>query len=227
MPARRETGSVSVEARIRSLVARLEAIHGRPEPPAPRPCLDVLIACILSQHTSDANSGKAWRRLRSRFPRWDDVLGTPTEDIEDAIRVGGLAASKARAIKAMLQRVMELEGELSLDRLRAISDADARDSLLRLPGVGPKTAAIVLCFAMGRPFVPVDTHVHRVARRLGLIPPTMNADRAHEALRAAVPSDLAYSFHIALIRHGRRVCRARHAQCGTCAISDECERPDL
>lgn len=134
---------------------------------------------------------------------------------------------KARAIKGVLAAVLRDEGALSLERLRDLPTDEAWDMLTNLPGVGPKTAAIVLCFAMGRPVLPVDTHVHRVSRRLGLIAPGVGAAAAHEALGAAVPSETVYRFHVALIRHGRKTCRARRPACADCVVADLCRNPEL
>lgn len=209
-------------ARIPRLLDLLERAYGRAEPRAQAPCLDTLIACILSQHTSDVNSGRAYGRLRGRFGDWEDVERADPYEIEEAIRCGGLAPSKTRTIVGVLGAVRESFGTLSLERLHEMTDDAARAVLLGLPGVGPKTAAIVLCFAMGRPVLPVDTHVFRVAWRMGLVERRLGEARAHEALGALVPSDLVYRFHVGLIRHGRTTCRAQRPACDRCVIADMC-----
>ncbi len=207
---------------IGPIVERIEAVFGRPEPRDRSLCLDTLIACILSQHTSDANSGRAYANLVAAFPSWSLAASASEREIEDAIRCGGLARVKARTILGALNAVRNHEGMPDLEHLHALSDDDARNELLRLPGVGPKTAAIVLCFAMGRAVLPVDTHVFRVSWRLGLIERRLGEARAHEALGAIVPSELVYRFHVSLIRLGREVCRAAKPDCGRCPIGDMC-----
>jgi endonuclease-3 len=204
------------------MVERLEGVHGRAEHPGTSPALDMLIACILSQHTSDANSHRAYARLRERFASWADVAEADVGAVEEVVRCGGLGPTKARTIVRSLGAIRAAFGDLSLEPLRHMGNDEARAVLLRLPGVGPKTAAIVLCFAMGRPVLPVDTHVFRVAWRTGLVDRRMGEARAHEALGAVVPSDLVYRFHVCLIRHGRATCRARVPDCGACAIADMC-----
>lgn len=210
------------EDRIEALIAGLEAVHGVPDPMEPTPCLDMLIACILSQHTSDTNSHRAWLNLREAFPDWADLLDAPTAAVEEAIRPGGLARSKARFILGVVRHLVDQRGAPDLEYLYGMTDDEARRELMRLPGVGPKTAAIVLCFAMGRAALPVDTHVHRVSRRLGMIPDTMGEGPAHEALGRLVPSQLVYRFHMALIRHGRTICKARQPRCDICPVVSMC-----
>lgn len=208
---------------IREITARLERRYGVAEW-APRwSAEEELISCILSQHTSDVNSLRAFERLRQQYPTWEEVIEAPTDELADTIRCGGLADSKAPRIQAVLRQIREQEGRVCLDRLRALSDTQARDYLMRLPGVGPKTAAIVLCFALGRPVIPVDTHIFRVAWRLGLIERRIGEAKAHDVLQAMVPADLIYRFHVALIRHGRAVCRAPTPRCGECPLTDLCD----
>ncbi len=211
-----------MEMIIRNLVERLEAVHGRPVRREPAPCLETLVQCILSQHTSDRNSSAAYSHLRARFPTWRDILDSDDATVASVIRTGGLANSKARAIRRVLATIRDLEGDLTLERLRDLPTDQVLEYLLRLPGVGRKTAAIVLCFAMGRPVLPVDTHVHRVSRRLGLIPSGVSAEKAHDILGARVPKDLVYRFHVALIRHGRSICRARSPECHACVLAHGC-----
>jgi endonuclease-3 len=177
---------------------------------------------VLSQHTSDANSGRAFASLRRRFPTWEEVAGAPADEVADAIRVGGIANVKALRIRQILAAVEAREGRLDLGRLDTLSDTDATRYLRSLPGVGPKTAACVLLFSMQRPAFPVDTHVHRVASRLGLIGEKATADRAHVALGALVPAELRYELHVQLVRHGRRVCKPRLPTCSDCALFDLC-----
>jgi endonuclease III len=176
----------------------------------------------LSQATSDTNSGRAFAGLKERFPSWDAVLDAPTIAVADAIRPGGIADVKARRIQDILSEIESREGAPLLDRLNELSDEDAEAYLRSLPGVGPKTAACVLLFSLGRPAFPIDTHVHRVAGRLGLVRPDATAEAAHRELGPAVPPDIRYSFHVGLIRHGREICKPRLPRCSSCALFDLC-----
>jgi endonuclease-3 len=194
--------------------------------------LDELVATVLSQHTSDRNSERAFASLKERFPAWEDVLAAPAQEVADAIRMGGIADQKAVRIQRILAIVAEREGRLDLSRLHELDDDAVEAYLTSLPGVGHKTAACVLTFSMGRAAFPVDTHVHRVATRLGWAgtrapggrggAASATAARAHEVLRALVPADIRYDLHLALIAHGRRVCTARRPACETCAVCGLC-----
>ena len=177
---------------------------------------------LLSQATSDINSGRAYAGLKAHLPTWQEVLDAPIGVVADSIRAGGIAEVKSRRIKALLEEVRDREGRLDLERLHSMSDAEAFDYLCSFHGVGAKTAACVLAFSMGRPAFPIDTHVHRVTKRLGLIPNDTSADAAHRLLEPAVPPELRYEFHIQLIRHGREICKARHPRCGECVLLDLC-----
>ena len=181
-----------------------------------------LVLTILSQHTSDLNSEKAYQELRRRFSSWEAVLAANPEEVADAIWMGGLARIKAPRIQEMLRSVLELRGELDISFLRELPLAEAKAWLMGLPGVGPKTAAVVLCFSLGMPAFPVDTHVHRVAKRLGLIGPRVTAEEAHDLLEAAISPEQVYGFHVYLITHGRRVCKAQRPLCGQCALAHGC-----
>ncbi|MEX2375793.1 MAG: endonuclease III, partial [Dehalococcoidia bacterium] len=165
-----------------------------------------LVLTLLSQHTSDLNSGEAMHRLVERFPDWDAVLAAPVSEVEDAIRPGGLAPTKSKRLQALLGQVRERCPDWDLSHLDLMPLEEAKSWLTSLPGVGPKTAACVLLFALGRPALPVDTHVERVSKRLGLVPSKMPADKAHVALEAMVTADEVYAFHVDLIQHGRRTC---------------------
>jgi endonuclease-3 len=207
---------------IPRLLDRLEALHGRAERRLAVDPLDELVACILSQHTSDINTARAFEGLRRAFPSWEAVAQAPAESVADAIRCGGLADTKAPRIQAVLRAVAARFGRMDLADLDAWPTPEARAFLMGLPGVGPKTAAIVLCFAMGRPVLPVDTHVFRVSWQLGLVPKQAGEARAHDLLQPLVPDELVYRFHIALIRHGRAVCRAQRPRCGECPLASVC-----
>jgi endonuclease-3 len=181
-----------------------------------------LVLTILSQNTSDSNSGRAFMRLCRRFPVWEALLAAPVAEIEQAIAVGGLARTKAPRIKAALKAVHEKRGSFDLEFLRGLPLDEAKAWLRELKGVGPKTAACVLMFALGRPALPVDTHVHRVAQRLGYVPAKATAERAHDILEGMLAEDEIYAFHISLIKHGRRLCRAQRPLCGECPLLDGC-----
>ena len=182
-----------------------------------------LVLTILSQNTADINSFRAFTALRARYASWPDVLAAPTEELEMVLRPGGLAPTKSRRIQAVLAEVAAATGgSWDLSFLGQWPLEDARGWLIGLPGIGRKTAAIVLLFGFGRPAVPVDTHVHRVALRLGLIPPRTDVERAHLLLEAALQPDEMYPFHVELIRHGRDTCRAPRPICGLCPLTDIC-----
>ncbi len=181
-----------------------------------------LVSTILSQNTNDVNRDRAFERLRERFPTWEEVRDAPLEELVEAIRPAGLAPTKAPRIQEALRRIGAERGGISLDFLAGLPLEEAREWLLSLPGVGPKTAAIVLLFALGKPAFPVDTHVHRVARRLGIIPPRTSRKRAHELLEALVPPEIYYPLHLNLIAHGRAICHARNPECARCVLRDHC-----
>jgi endonuclease-3 len=181
-----------------------------------------LVGTILSQNTSDTNSGRAFTRLLARFPTWESLLGGDPTAIAEAIRVGGLARIKAPRIKAVAEEVWVRQGSFDLSFLAEMPLAEAKAWLRSLPGVGPKTAACVLLFALGRPALPVDTHVYRVAKRLGLVPPGMGAAEAHELLEGMLAPDEVYPFHMSLIKHGRRICKAQRPLCPRCVLAYGC-----
>lgn len=196
--------------------------YGEPERKTQRDPLSELIVTILSQNTADVNSHRAYRRLKERFPTWEQARQADEEEVADAIRVGGLANIKAPRIQNILDMLCEERGELSLDFLAAMPLEEARDYLLALPGVGPKTAACVLLFSLHRPALPVDTHVHRVSLRLGLVPAGTRAARAHSLLEEQLPPKLYYPFHLNVIEHGRTLCHARNPLCEECPLQERC-----
>ena len=185
--------------------------------------LSELVYTVLSQNTSDVNSHRAFQRLRAIFPNWQQVQEAPVDDIARAIQIGGLAQIKAPRIKDILSRIVQERGYLDLAFLADMDTAEARAWLRRLPGVGAKTAAIVLLFALGQPALPVDTHVHRVTRRLGLIGERDSAEKAHDILEALLPPEDYYDFHVNVLTHGRRVCTARSPRHADCVLSDLCQ----
>lgn len=219
----------AIEARpdapdFRSVLRGLGQDQGPVRPKARPPILDELIATVLSQHTSDHNSERAFTALRERFGSWEAVAAATDQAVADAIRSGGMAEQKAPRIRRILATVQAREGAADLSRLQTLDDAAVREYLTSLPGVGPKTAACVLLFSMGRPAFPVDTHVHRVAGRLGWIPPGAGAARAQDLLEELVPEEIRYPLHLALVTHGRRVCRARAPRCEGCVLHAGCPR---
>ena len=178
---------------------------------------------VLSQHTSDTNTERAFAGLKQRFSVWSQVVAADPTEVADAIRPGGLADTKAVRIQAILSTIEEREGSLDLARLNELDDDEVDAYLVSLPGVGPKTSACVLLFSMGRDAFPVDTHVHRVALRLGLVPAETTADRAHRLLLPAIAPELRYELHMQLIRHGREICKAARPLCTECTLFDLCE----
>jgi len=190
------------------------------------PRLDVvseLVLTILSQNTADTNSFRAFTALRARYDSWEAVLEAPTEELVEVIRPGGLAPTKAPRIQHVLAEVHAATGGTwDLSFLAALPLVEARDWLVALPGIGRKTAAIILLFNYGRPALPVDTHVHRVATRLGMLPPRTPLERAHDLLEEVLQPDEVYPFHVELIRHGRDTCRAPRPICGLCPLTDAC-----
>ena len=185
--------------------------------------LDELILTVLSQNTSDTNRDRAWTELRQAYSGWEEVRKEGPERLAATIRPAGLAEQKGRTILRILDLLSD-GSPPSLDHLQRMSDDEAIDYLTDIKGVGLKTAACVLCFSLGRPIMPVDTHVHRVARRLGWVSATATRDAAHAELNALVPPDLRFSLHVQLIRHGRSTCRARRPDCGRCELAGICPR---
>jgi endonuclease-3 len=208
--------------RIRAIHDRLAKRFGPLAPPRAADPLDELVLTVLSQHTSDLNAERACADLRAAFPTWRDVVRADEAAVADAIRSGGLANTKAPRIQTILREVREREGAYALDRLRELSDADARAYLTSLPGIGPKTAAVVLSFALGRDAIPVDTHVHRTTRRLGIVPASASAERADRLLHDLVPVGLRTPLHVGLIRLGREICKAPVPRCRACPLRDLC-----
>lgn len=201
----------------------LEAEYGKPEWVIHHPPLDEFVLTILSQNTTSVNCRRAFDNLRVTFPTWDDVRTAAVDEIAESIRAGGLADVKAARIKSALQRIYDQRGELDLSWLKSLSMDEAARYLMEFEGVGPKTAACVLLFSLRQPAFPVDTHVHRIALRLGIIPPNTNAETAHVLLQKIVPEQQVYSFHMNMVGHGRRVCRPSSPKCDTCVLNRECD----
>ena len=225
MSDRRPYVDGEIATKVTHVYEKLVATYGIPPWEPIGDPLGELVATILSQHTSDINSERAYRHLRAAFPTLEQVRDAPTDDVVKAIRSGGLAQQKAERIQQILRILTERLGDapLTLDSLDAMPLDDALAWLRELPGVGPKTAACVLLFALGKPAFPVDTHVWRVTKRLGLIGSRVSAESAHETLQAMIPPEWRHTMHINLIRHGRQICYARNPACFRCPISSECQ----
>ncbi|MEP7003589.1 MAG: endonuclease III [Chloroflexota bacterium] len=216
--------TVTLRARLRQIARRLRRAYGAPPAPRRLPPLDELVLTILSQNTNDTNRDRAYADLRRVLPAWDDVADAPIPVVERAIRSGGLAPTKAPRIRAVLRALRDRGITLDERALRRIRHDRLYELLVALPGVGPKTAACVLLFSRDRPYFPVDTHVHRVAIRLGLVPPKTSAARTQELLQAALRPDEMYEVHMNLIRHGRHVCVALRPICSQCPLNDLCPK---
>jgi endonuclease-3 len=208
---------------IAEIVDLLRKQHGPPAQRPKRDPLSELIAALLSQNTSDVNSERAFADLVATFGDWERVMRADASDIAEAIAAGGLSNVKAPRIKAILEQVKNERGSLDLGFLKTMPLDEARAWLESLPGVGPKTAACVLLFSLGRPALPVDTHVYRVSQRLGLIGKNVSPDEAHRILQKKVPVDIIYAFHMNMVKHGRRVCRAQRPLCDECLLKEGCQ----
>ena len=206
--------------RLRAIRDRLRREYGRPVLHAHRAPIDELVLTVLSQNTNDRNRDVAYARLRERFLSWAEVREADEDEVEEAIRPGGISRVKA----ARIQRILGAIGDDDLSRMADAPLEEARRELCSLPGVGRKTAACVLLFSFGRADVPVDTHVYRVGTRLGLFRPNASFDEAHDELSRLVGDDPegAYEVHVGLIRHGRRTCTARNPRCGECVLLQMC-----
>ncbi len=209
-------------AHVRAIVERLAGEYG-PLPYARRhDPVSELVTTLLSHSTTDANQERAFRTLRARFPRWDDVRRAPVAEVEEAVRVAGLANQKAPRVQAALDAVADDPRGDDLEWLGGVPLGEAMAFLTSLDGVGPKTAACVMCFAFDAHVVPADTHVHRIALRTHVVPPRASATAAQERLSRWTPPGAAFATHMRLIAHGRTICTARAPRCGACALLDLC-----
>lgn len=196
--------------------------YGEPVWRNPLPALDELVSTILSQNTNDVNRDRAYDALREKIPTWEEVRDAEIADVIEAIRPAGLANQKGPRIQNVLKSITAERGELDLEFLHDMPDKEIYDWLLKFKGVGPKTAAIVMLFSLGKHAFPVDTHVHRISGRLGLRPEKMSADKAHEYLAEQFPPETYYAAHLNIIRLGREICQARKPQCSVCPLRDLC-----
>jgi endonuclease-3 len=205
---------------------KLLEVFGEPVWRNPLPAIDELVSTILSQNTNDVNRDRAFDALRAKFPAWEAVRDAKEKDVIAAIRPAGLANQKGPRIQKVLHEITKERGSLDLDFLADLPTEEARDWLTKFNGVGPKTAAIVLCFSLGKPAFPVDTHVYRVTGRLGLRPEKMTVEQAHQHLEAVFPPETYYAAHLNIIRLGREICNARKPRCPQCPVNRLCEYRD-
>ena len=215
-----------LNAEVRAIIQILEARLGIPRQKKARAVpVDMLIGTLLSQNTNDRNSHRAYTTLRKRFPTWKKVADAPVRAIAAAIRVGGMKNQKSARIKALLHGLKEQRGSYNLRGVEKLNDDEVIENLTRFHGIGVKTAACVLLFSLRRNIFPVDTHVHRICNRLGLVR-TNSPDKTFETMRPLIPDKKAYSFHTNLIRFGRSVCHARNPRCGRCPLFTACSFRD-
>jgi endonuclease III len=224
--ARREAATDPLRAKARAVLALLIQEYGDPAWPILDP-LAALIEVILSHRTTDPVTWAAYNALRARWPTWEALRDAPVAEITETIHGTTWPEQKAPRIKRVLQAVSEQHGTLDLDFLNSLDLPAAKEWLTSLEGVGPKSAACVLLFACRRPVLPVDSHIHRVSGRLGLIGPKVTADQAHEALQALLPapddSRTVLAFHRDMLLHGQRICIWRDPRCARCVLRDWCD----
>lgn len=213
---------VKGKAKAKKCIEVLEDLYGIPVARKIEP-VDLLVATILSQNTTDINSLRAFGKLKSSYPNYNVLLSAPVFEIEEKIRVGGLAELKANRIKEALAKIMADAGSIDLSFLKDLEMDAAKEYLLSLPGVGPKTASVVLLFAFYQATMPVDTHVFRLSKRIGLVPEDASIKEAQSVLEKITLPGKYMSLHINLIRHGRRICRARNPLHSNCALRDICD----
>jgi endonuclease-3 len=215
---------------MKNLKSRALAVHnklleafGEPLWRNPLPAIDELVSTILSQNTNDVNRDRGFNALREKFPTWEQVRDAKTDDVINAIRPAGLANQKGPRIQQVLRAITEERGTLNLNFLKDLPLEEARAWLTKFNGVGPKTAAIVLCFSLGMPAFPVDTHIYRITGRIGLRPEKMTVEQAHPHMESILPPETYYAGHLNFIRLGREICHARKPECGVCPIKNLCD----
>jgi endonuclease III len=218
-----DMSTLDLSRRLQAVHQRLLDYYGYPTWRNRLPAVDELVSTILSQNTNDANRDRAFESLRGKFTTWEEVRDAEPQLVIDAIRPAGLANQKGPRIQAVLKQITQLRGGLELDFLSDLPADEAREWLLQFKGVGPKTAAIVLQFSLGKPAFPVDTHIYRVTGRLGVRPARMPADKAHDFLAKLLPDEAYYPAHLNLIRLGREICQARKPDCPRCPVRDLCD----
>jgi endonuclease-3 len=214
---------MQLKQRALEIHKRLLEFYGEPTWRNPLPPVDELVSTILSQNTNDNNRDKAFDALRARFPTWEAVRDARAEEVVEAIRPAGLGNQKGPRIQQVLRQITAERGDLDLWFLKDLPVEEARAWLTRFNGVGPKTAAIVLCFSLGRAAFPVDTHIYRVTGRIGLRPQTMSVEETHPYLEALFPPETYYAAHLNVIRLGREICQARKPNCPACPVRPLCD----
>lgn len=187
------------------------------------PPIDELVMTILSQHTNDVNMYRAFESLKKAYINWEDVLAAPQDELALSIRSSGMYNLKAKRIQATLREIHDRVGKLDLSLIETMEISEAKEWLTSLYGVGPKTAAIVLLFSFGFPVLPVDTHVWRVTKRLGIIDMKVSREKAHDLLEQILPSDCIPSLNKNLVRHGREICHAQNPKCTDCFLKEICD----
>ena len=213
----------SIQRRALEIHNTLLEAFGEPVWRNPLPPVDELISTILSQNTNDVNRDRAFDSLRAKFPTWEQVRDADTDELIESVRVAGLANQKGPRIQQVLREITKERGSLDLTFLIDMPLEEARSWLTKFKGVGPKTAAIVLCFSLNRPAFPVDTHVYRVTNRIGLRPEKMTVEKAHPYLESIFPPETYYAAHLNIIRLGREVCAARKPNCPICPVQELCD----
>ncbi len=214
--------TASLEDKASQVFNRLAGVYGERLNKRRLDPVAQLVSTIISQNTNDRLRDQAYSTLRQRFASWEEVRDADESEVAAAIRIAGLSQQKAPNIQAALRHISDERGELSLAFLQEMQVQQAKRWLTAMKGVGPKTAAIVLLFSLDMPALPVDTHVHRVSKRLGLIAVTTTREKAHDQLEALMPSEKYYAFHLNMIQHGREVCQARLPRCELCVLRDLC-----
>ena len=213
----------NVSKRALAVHQKLVEFYGYPDWRNPLPPLDELVSTILSQNTNDINRDRAFDALTARYSSWEEVRDADEQDVIDTIRTAGLANQKGPRIQKILTQITEQKGSLDLSFLDEMQTEDARQWLLQFKGVGPKTAAIVLQFSLGKPAFPVDTHVYRVTGRIGIRPEKMSANQAHIYLEELLPEETYYPAHLNIIRFGREICHALKPACKQCPLNGMCD----
>lgn len=211
------------KAKYKPVSAGLRERYGYPQWRQALPPMDELVSCILSQSTSDTNRDRGFAALKARYASYEAVRDAPTAEVIETIRPAGLANQKGPRIQEVLRWITLDRGEINIDFLADVSMDEAKAWLTGMNGIGPKTAAIVMCFAFNRPAFPVDTHVHRVSQRIGFLPEGISAEKAHPVMEAIVPPEDYYAFHLNVIQHGRQVCHARGPRCEQCPVTANCD----
>lgn len=210
------------QEKIQKIVFLLEKNMGVPHRAKPADPLDTLILTILSQNTNDKNRDQAYLRLRERFATWEQVMQADVEEIKNAIRPAGLSNQKSQRIKDILIWIKNSFGKLNIDFLCQMEPLQAIDLFCTQKGIGIKTITVVLLFACGIDVFPVDTHVHRICRRLGLVPENSSAEKTYWLMQKQVPPQTSYSLHVNLLRLGRTICLARKPLCEICPLTEYC-----